>query len=239
MSRINQWTEIRELSPAPEGVPLQVRCLFNRAALVLPLMASAGRWRHINRSPEERGAWLGAEFRPTHWQHFADPDMPDPIYRVVARCFQFGGHVITVGVPGGEGLSFGSAMGLVDDARAHDRVFGVQYPHLPPIYREYLIERDDDDPRDLSFALADHVSRLESVPDALERMAAEDAEALESFDDLESLLADSLDRLAANDEAESLAAAWHRAFGDAVPLAAPGDPTPEADAFYYPMGIAS
>lgn len=97
MSAANGWTEITELSPPPAGVPLQVRVVLRGVALALPMMFAmvhgAPRYRHINRAPDERGAWLDPAWRVTHWQHTADPYIPPPRYTVVRRTYHQRGQV--------------------------------------------------------------------------------------------------------------------------------------------------
>lgn len=239
MSRVKHWTEIRELTPAPDNVPLQVRCLINRAAIVLPLMQSSGRWRHINRSPEERGAWLGAEFTPTHWQHFADPELPDPLYRVVRRCMNPGGHVACEVVAEAEALTFEEAVQTVEGLRRCVRDRWVTFPHLNAIYREFVIERDDDDKHNLSLSLADAVRRLEPAPAALERMAEED----QRFGVFAAIAASALGAdLGERDPDAELLALYESApehYRQLFDDAQPHDGSPESTAYYYPQGITA
>lgn len=156
MSRTSTWQEIREFAPPPSGVPLQVRCAFARpmgeGSIVLPLMFNGSRWRHVNRSPEERGAWLderfrgGVMFRPTHWQHFADPDMPAPVYRVIERAWD-GPHLGVTVVEAG--LTFEAARALVEARRRGHAWMWAEHCDPRPGYawswRECVIEPDDGD----------------------------------------------------------------------------------------------
>lgn len=184
--RASTWQEIREFAPPPSGVPLQVRCEFARpvgpASIVLPLMFNGSRWRHINRSPEERGAWLdeggyprGVMLRPTHWQHFADPDMPAPVYRVIARRYAKGRVVVDVLA---DSLAYAGAAELA----AHSRAFfaglwsrDVYSIGCAPAYREVIVERvtDPELAGEFDALLGRWLADRESAADMLDRVAAE------------------------------------------------------------------
>ena len=188
MTRITTWQEIREFDPPPSGVPLQVRCEFARSqigpgSIVLPLMFNGTHWRHVNRSPEEGGAWLhagfrGAMFRPTHWQHFADPDLPAPVYRVIERAWD-GPHLSLQVIE--DALTFEAARALVEARRRGHAWMWAEYcdprPGFAWSWRETVIERMADAADGFSPALADWLDQ--SLDQRLADLAEHDqAEAL-------------------------------------------------------------
>lgn len=190
--RVSTWQEIREFASPPSGVPLQVRCEFARpvgpASIVLPLIFNGSRWRHINRSPEERGAWLderfrgGVMFRPTHWQHFADPDMPARVYRVIERAWD-GPHLAVTVVEAG--LTYEAAGALVEARRRGHAWMWAEHCDPRPGYawswRECVIEPDDggDDGEGAGLALARWLDERGSFDRRLEDLA--------QFDEVEDL----------------------------------------------------
>lgn len=184
MNRLTTWQEIRELDPPPSGVPLQVRCEFARpmgtGSIVLPLMFNGTRWRHINRSPEECGAWLdegfrGAMFRPTHWQHFADPDLPAPVYRVIERAWD-GPHLSLQVIE--DGLTFEAARALVAARRRGHAWMWAEHcdprPGFAWSWRETVIERVADGDDGFTPALAGWLDQ--SLDQRLAELAAADEE---------------------------------------------------------------
>ena len=137
------WNAITEHTPAPAGVPLQVRCEFHdshgRVAVTLPLFFNRTRWRHVNRSPEEAGAWLEPKWTPTHWQVFADPALPDVRYAVIERTYLSSGRVLARATD--SDLSFAAALDLMHSRRRSDRFFMADCPREPFVHYEYYIER--------------------------------------------------------------------------------------------------
>lgn len=174
MNRLTTWQEIRELDPPPSGVPLQVRCEFARpmgtGSIVLPLMFNGRDWRHINKSPEEPGAWLKTStagvttLRPTHWQHFADPDLPALVYRVLERRYSSRGPVVAE-LAGG--LTFDAAGELAAHARGFFSGLWSRevYPKgCAPQFRDFFIEREPDE-RD---RMVDDLAVFDDLPGAIE-----------------------------------------------------------------------
>lgn len=145
-----RWIPITEFHPAPRGVPLLLRVVLSRVPIVVPAMADArGRYRHINRDPADRGAYLEACYRVTHWQRYPDPYLPATRYRVMRRTYWYGSGMtgIVSCEPIGDGcdLSWSLAQDKLADCRAFEsgRLSNVSM-HLP-ITRasEYFIEPDD------------------------------------------------------------------------------------------------
>ncbi|MBX9605829.1 MAG: hypothetical protein K2Y51_06370 [Gammaproteobacteria bacterium] len=185
MTRVTTWQEIREFDPPPSGVPLQIRCEFARpmgpigiASIVLPLMFNGTHWRHVNRSPEEYGAWLhagfrGAMFRPTHWQHFADPDLPAPVYRVIERAWN-GPHLSLEVIE--DALTFEAARALVEARRRGHAWMWAEHcdprPGFGWSWRETVIERMADADDGFSPALAGWLDQ--SLEQRLADLAAAD-----------------------------------------------------------------
>lgn len=174
------WIEITELSPAPAGIPLQVRVVLSDVAIALPLMyspahraengerlAAVRAWRHINRAPDERGAWLDPAYRPTHWQLFADPFIARPRYTVVMRTYRRGGLVQHV--PRVSGLSFDGAVAELGFLRAVWRDLWANQLHAPQAGRELFILTDGEAER---LARCDDLVDLALLPGHVRRIGA-------------------------------------------------------------------
>lgn len=118
------WTPITEWRPAPADVPIIVRAELCGVALAIAVMYHPHRaaFRHLNRLPDEAGAWLDRAYRVTDWQAFPNPYKPETVYRVTERRYWLNGFAgerpgTVECKPRFEGLTWAQACRALDIAR--------------------------------------------------------------------------------------------------------------------------